>query len=1324
MSMICYLICSSPQSGADLLAAAVKTMQGGRLGPEEYFNPLFETQWRGRFGIAKEVNLLAGILEHYAKCDQRLGAVVQRQHWNRLVSMLGSPTGSIVERLQHTFGEIRFVHIRRRNKERQAAAWYRQIVARQTNEGLASTLDLTRLTELLRLARSYDVEWTEYFRQADIRPLEIDGESLWYDWQKTLIQTCEFLGIPTDKVGNFPPPSPPPFDDLDFDWLRQLSDGRPAATSDLEVVTESLRHGGEYFGRNALAEAEHCFRRVLEYDPLSHSALHNCAATLAALGKRDEAIVLFRRAAALKPQAADTHRNLALAYSQSGRSKEAEDEFRRAVDVAPENAEMHYELAQFLRSLRRYEDAATEYERTTSLDPQHAGAFFALGICQGELKRRDEARRAYERAVAIRPEFAEAQNNLGVAYEEIGEYDKAKQAYSAALAARPGWPEALNNFGVAMAAQGDFVGAEAHYRKALEAEPNSASVLNNLGNALRSQGKLDEAVAVLRRSLELKPHYSEAYNNLGIALMNQGLPNEAIAHYNQALYFVPDYPEPHLNRSLAWLSLADFDNGWVEYEWRWRGKHFGPRNYKQPRWDGGDVSGRTVFVYAEQGLGDTLQFIRYAKLIKQRGARVVAQVQSTLLPILQSFDGVDEWIGSEVKESPQFDVHAPLLSLPGAFKTNADTIPAPIPYLAAKPELLERWRESLAKFPGFRVAVAWQGNPQYRGDRMRSPPLDHFEELAKIAGVTLISIQAKHGLDQLGKVAERFQVHTLPGLDESGGAFMDTAAVMRSVDLVIASDSALVHLAGALGVPVWVPLPLAADWRWFRAREDSPWYPTMRLFRQTRTGEWSDVFRRLADALRIRVRARRPADAINKPLVCEASSFQQGTALAKEGRLAEAEVFLRQAQEEDFDSAIVAHNLGVVLALQKKLTDAVESFRRALAIAPEYGEAHGNLGLACLELGLTDEAVLEFQAALRFGANPAAMHNNLGAAMMDAGRPRDAAAAYRQALLLNPGFAEAHLNLGRSLLALGQYREGWLEYEWRRRCGGYRVRKLNLPAWAGENLQGRPILLHDDAPAEDFFQFLRYASLIHRRGGVVSVHCPESWRPLVRYFRGVASAIGPADGPQRFAVQSTLSGLPALFQTSLETVPQEMPYLDLPSEAVDDGRTALRSEGRFTVALVRPPFDRDTQTADFQTLESLLRHDQIQLVRLPVWDDQSAASDLPVRISLPEQLSAAPATTGDLVKLAAWMKGADLVVTADGPECHLAGACGADVRLLLDTVTNWRWMRDRDDTPWYPQTKLVRRRLHEPRQVYLERVVEEILHFVSTARRTVGGDRR
>ena len=326
---------------------------------------------------------------------------------------------------------------------------------------------------------------------------------------------------------------------------------------------------------------------------------------------------------------------------------------------------------------------------------------------------------------------------------------------------------------------------------------------------------------------------------------------EAHGLLKEAVALKPDYAVARMALGQASLLLGRFEEGWPDYEWRWLTPEYAPRPFAQPRWQGEPVAGRTVLLYAEQGHGDTLQFVRYAALLKARGAAVVVECQPALLELLRRTPGIDRLVplGGPL---PFFDYHAPLLSLPGAFRTTLATVPADVPYLFADPARVAAWRERLAAEPGFKVGLIWQGNPKFTGDRKRSIPLRHYAALAQLPGVRLYSLQRGDGAAQLDALAGAFVVTDL-GRAEDEHSFAETAAMMCALDLVITSDTGPAHLAGGLGVSVWVALTLAPDWRWLAGREDCPWYPTMRLFRQRRPGDWDDVFARLAAALRDRL---------------------------------------------------------------------------------------------------------------------------------------------------------------------------------------------------------------------------------------------------------------------------------------------------------------------------------------------------------------------------------------------------------------------------------------------------------------------------------------
>jgi Tfp pilus assembly protein PilF len=456
-----------------------------------------------------------------------------------------------------------------------------------------------------------------------------------------------------------------------------------------------------------------------------------------------------------------------------------------------------------------------------------------------------EAAAAYEAALRLRPGHAEAHNNLGVALAEQGRPAEAVECYDRALALQPRYAEANFNRGNTLKAQGHCDEAVAAYREALQMRPQWPGALNNLGLALVQLTRFEEARECYEQALRLMPRYAEAHNNLGLCLQGMDQLDLALPHFDRAVELQHDFAAAHANRAQIWLLLGHFRRGWPEYEWRWRLPGVGLLPVPAPTWDGTPPAGRAILLRAEQGHGDAIQFVRYAKLLAEAGAHVIVDGQAQLLPLLSRCAGVAA-VAVRGGDLPVCDWQTPLLRLPRLLGTTLANIPAPVPYLHPDPDLIEHWRSELGERGPLRIGIAWQGIPKYPQDRQRSIPLRHFLPLARTRGVRVFSLQKGAGTQQLAEVGDCGIVDLGSRLDETAGAFMDTAAVMTHLDLVVTSDSAVAHLAGALGVPVWVALALAPDWRWLLDRADSPWYPSMRLFRQTALGRWDDVFARIA----------------------------------------------------------------------------------------------------------------------------------------------------------------------------------------------------------------------------------------------------------------------------------------------------------------------------------------------------------------------------------------------------------------------------------------------------------------------------------------------
>jgi tetratricopeptide (TPR) repeat protein len=540
----------------------------------------------------------------------------------------------------------------------------------------------------------------------------------------------------------------------------------------------------------------------------------------------------------------------AFRHLQTGNVQQAAHLCRELLTIHPHDSDALYLLGIIYDRIGDYDSAIESINKSLQFNPANDYACFDLGNIFRKKGRTDEAMFFFQKAVQLNPSNAGAHYCLAVTLQEMGRFNDALNSYTKVLQINPNHADTYNNMGSILQETGQLDEAVNYYQKALSINPTLFMAYNNLGNALMEKGQFDDAVAHYQKAVGLNPDFAGGYCNLGVALQNKQDINEAVYAYQKAIRLDPDYIDAHWNLSLAFLLSGRFREGWKEYEWRLKKKdhiYYG-RKFSHTLWDGvSDISGLTILLHAEQGLGDTIQFIRYAPLVAQRGARVVVECQKELKALLHNAGGI-HYVVAYGEQLPEFDMHCPLLSLPLLFDTTLETIPAGIPYLNAGTLLRESWRAKVQHDNSRqKIGLVWAGNLTNTKGRYRSCLLETFSPLASIDDTTFYSLQKGEASEQAKTPPKGMK---LVDYTEEIHDFSDTAAFMQNLDLIISVDTAAAHLAGAVGRPVWTLLPFNPDWRWMLHREDSPWYPTMRLFRQPSFGDWESVMAGVAGELK------------------------------------------------------------------------------------------------------------------------------------------------------------------------------------------------------------------------------------------------------------------------------------------------------------------------------------------------------------------------------------------------------------------------------------------------------------------------------------------
>jgi tetratricopeptide (TPR) repeat protein len=618
---------------------------------------------------------------------------------------------------------------------------------------------------------------------------------------------------------------------------------------------------------------------VLAREPNNADALHLLGMVEYASGRHETAVALIGQAIRSRPQVAAFHNNLGNALLAAGKAEEACLALEEALRLAPAYAEAMVNYGNALQRLRRWDEAVAWLVRALELRPELAEAYNNLGnalagkgdlegaaVCLTEALRRkpdyaeallnlahvrrkqrrfEEAEGCCRQALALAPAFFHAYVTLAAVLVELGRIEAAEGAARRAVSLRPEDPDGWAQLAMCLIEGKRYRMAAACAREALRRNAEHPQALNNLGAALMELGESEAAARYFRQAVRRKPDLADAHYNLGNVYREAKDPAQALACYEAALRLEPEHARARWNRALTLLWTGDWERGLEEFEWRWRMPFLKPRSFAQPLWDGAPLGGRTILLWAEQGLGDVIHFVRFAHQVKERGGRVLLEAPRALLELLETAPGVDGVVPAG-GVLPPFDVQAPLMSLPRILGIRPQGLPAAAPYLHAPAERRAVWRRRFGRLRGLRVGLVWSGNPEHAQDRRRSVDLEVLAPLGRVAGVSFVGLQYGARSCQGWVPPPGLKLlHVGPEL----GSFVEAAAAVAALDVVISVDTAMAHLAGALGVPVWVLLSFVPDWRWGLEGETTPWYPTMRLFRQPSAGEWAPVVARLAAAL-------------------------------------------------------------------------------------------------------------------------------------------------------------------------------------------------------------------------------------------------------------------------------------------------------------------------------------------------------------------------------------------------------------------------------------------------------------------------------------------
>jgi len=930
--------------------------------------------------------------------------------------------------------------------------------------------------------------------------------------------------------------------------------------------------------------------------------------------------------------------------------------------------------------------------------PDHQADEIARSLATGDAKR---IASACMKALESDPEDVRALRVLGELMKKQGKFFHAAKLLDRAATLIPDDIATQVVLGEILLEEESLEAALAILRRAEVMSPNNPAVCRQIGRTLHRMARYEEALAITRQGLEKSPQEAKLVLLAGQCLLSLRRFEEAQPLLEKSAMLMPEDPWPHLGIALIHMLRGELLEGFAEYRWRQKLPECQPRKFAKPYWWGGDAVGKTILVYAEQGLGDVLHFARYLPMLVAKGARVLLVCDQVLHPLLRGMNGVTLVQPNVI---PEFDCHVSLLDLPDLFGTKLDTIPASVPYLHAPR------KHSLSKpLPGckLRIGITWAGNPKHNNSRNRDCEIEKFLPLAGRCGVEMYALQVGKPTAALTACGGDVLVTPLGAQLKDMGV---TASIIADLDLVITVDTAVAHLAGALGKPTWLLLPYAPDWRWMLDRDDSPWYPTMRLFRQPEPEDWNSVFASVGDALDTLLKQREVAANVPEQADVQARQLRdKAIAAHNSGNTQDALTLQRNALRLNPLDPSLWNNIGIFLRELKHFHAAEGCYRRGLDCGGGADAGlHTNLGNVLNDLDSSDDAVACHELALTIKADSLLTLQNLGVALRGAGRHAEAAQVYDRLLEKSPDNYSAQWDRSQSLLALGRFSEGWRDYEsrWKMKEAGPYPRKG--PRWDGKPFSGKTLLLIAEQGFGDTLLASRFLPQVKAMGGRVLLECQPELMRLIGKNNWVDGMFAKGTTlPEPYDFQLTMMSLPGLFVPDAKAIPQQ-PYLKAdPAGHTMFANLLQKKKGQLNVGIVwsgSVTFKGNAYRA--VQLEQFLRFAAVPEVRLFSLQKGPPHEELK-KLGLQSMVTDLSPLLLDFECTAAALEMLDLVIMTDSATAHLAGALGCPVWVLLGSRPYWLWGSG-ESTLWYSSMRLFKQRKVGDWEELFDRMEQEL----------------